>query len=64
MIKNNDEGLPRTTGVDFIQFAKDYTGVRYRTGDYAGTTEEIVKLIIEGISEGGVDKISNEKIGD
>ena len=64
MIRNNDEGLSVGTGVDFLQFAKDYTGVRYRTGDYAGTSEAIVKLILEGITEGGTDKIANERIAD
>tara|TARA_R110000764_G_scaffold53296_2_gene116012 strand:- start:11714 stop:15391 length:3678 start_codon:yes stop_codon:yes gene_type:complete len=64
MIRNNDDGVSLSSGVDFIQFAKDYTGVRYRTGDYSGTSEAIVKLIVDGVSGGSTDKIANEKIAD
>ena len=65
MAKNNDEGVPLATGVDFAEFAKNFSGVRFRTGDYTGTAEQIIKLTLEMLGpDGSLDKVAQEKLAD
>jgi hypothetical protein len=63
--KNKDEGVALATGVDFAEFAKNFSGVRFRTGDYMGTAEQLIKLSLEALGpDGSLDKVAQEKIAD
>ncbi len=64
MRNNLRDGLSLSNNVDYAQFIKDYTGVRYRSGDYAGTAEDIVSFLIEAMSGKEDADISLEQFAD
>lgn len=58
------KGETKVDTIDIRKFINDYTGVRYRRGDYAGVAEDMVQFLIQSV-RGDVDiDISIERFAD